>query len=110
MSMKTIVFKLSGKPDVGDLVILSYASQRGGRTHVMHRVGAVTKPIGPVTESLDAIARSLVDQIDKGWMKEAFEAKAKGSTVIVQCTGLVSDVTFQVDIEGSGVKGTIEEL
>ena len=36
--MKTLVIDIAN-PAAGDLVIIAYCSPRGGRTHVMHRIG-----------------------------------------------------------------------
>jgi hypothetical protein len=101
--MKTVIYTLSGQPQEGDRVILRYRSPRGGSTHVMHRCTAADSPA--------SLASILADEMDKGWMKEAFEVKAKGNRVIVQCTGLVADVIFEHEIEGSaGLKVALEEI
>lgn len=125
--MKTVLFKLSGTPKPNDLIVLSYASPRGGRTHVMHRArgqrvftkendDGTQEPLIVPPDTIEDIARELVAEIDRGWMKEAFEPKHKkasadASTVVIQCTGLVENVVFSGEVEGSdGIKIDIEEI
>lgn len=112
--MKTVLAKLSGVPVKGEFVVLCYRSLRGGRTHVSHRVRGERPVIVPgdgdsedkvmvlPADTLEDVAKALVIQADTpgtGWMREAFEIKQKGTTIVIQCTGLVQDVVFDGEIE-----------
>jgi hypothetical protein len=124
--MKTVFARLVGQPEPGDLVIIGYRSHRGGRTHVMHRargqrVSVDTDEKGNETpriippETTAEIVTILLGEIDgpHGWMKEAFEAKAVKDphAIAIMCTGLVADVVFFGEVEGSDKIGVeIEEI
>jgi hypothetical protein len=114
--MKTLVVDFIDPTD-GDLIIIEYASPRGGVTSVKHTVvgahqkakadadGVVQEITTFPAETPHDIARDLAFLINKDWMHEAFEAKVGGtnkSSLVIGCTGLVNDVTFKGFVEGSG--------
>ena len=112
--MKTVVVKMKGEPKEGDLIIIAYRGPRGGRTHAMHRVRYVGDPKEALQlETLADVTSSLVREITKTWMQDCFEARVKdgGSTLVIQCQDMVSNVVFESQIEGSdAVKITIDEF
>jgi len=114
--MKTVVVKMKGEPKEGDLIIIAYRGPRGGRTHAMHRVQYVGDIHGDTPRQLETLAdvtSSLVREITKTWMQDCFEARVKdgGSTLVIQCQDMVSNVVFESQIEGSdAVKITIDEF
>ena len=124
--MKTIIARVTGTPQPGDLVIMGYRSARGGQTHVMHkargqRVTSKTDDSGNETpviippDDAKAIAAALLTQTKGhgGWMEEAFTTKLgkDESSVVITCSGLVDDCTFFGHVEGSEkVSVVIEEL
>lgn len=110
--MKIVLFRLSGEPEIGDLIILRYSAPRGGSTHVMHRIGTLPEAMAKgVPESLAIVANLLVKEINDAWMKEFFHATFKPpATVRIECQNDVDNVTFFGEIEGSeGVQIEIEE-
>jgi hypothetical protein len=92
--MRIIYFELSGNPAPGDFVNLCCRSSRGGRTDANYW----TKP-GDTAESV-AAAIAAVASSDTGWLKEAFEIRAKGPLVIVQTS--IADIEFDSEIQGKG--------
>lgn len=90
--MKTVLFTIA--PCAGDLLIVQYRSARGGRTHVMHRIAP--------GETAKDVSEVLAAAITREWPPEAFQAKAQNGQLVINCTGLVQDVTFSHDIEGTG--------
>lgn len=90
--MKIVMFKIDGDVSKDDLVILCYRAPRGGRTHVMHRVGE--------GEDTYDVARSLASSINKDWMTDFFRADVRSpATVRIECQDAVSDVRFDAEIE-----------
>lgn len=120
--MKTLVIDIRNPAD-GDEIIIEYASSRGGKTAVKHKVvGPRQRPIldadsglaismepVPAQTSRD-VAKLIADQINMHWMKEAFQAKVKEDTgsLVVNCHDMVSDVRFVAEINGGG--GTTVDL
>lgn len=119
--MKTLVIDIRNPAD-GDEIIIEYASSRGGKTAVKHKVvGARHRPIiddsglatamepVPAQTSRD-VAKLIADQINMHWMKEAFQAKVKEDTgsLVVNCHDMVSDVRFAAEVNGGG--GTTVDL
>jgi hypothetical protein len=103
--VKAYRFQISGQPAVGDFINVCYRSPRGGRTDA-----SCTAVMGDTPES---IAKKIANGAtgDKGWIKEAFEVQAKGSVVIVRCSGVVNDIVFSAEIDGKGtLKIETEEI
>lgn len=113
--MKTLVFDFKTIAG-GDLILLSYSGPRGGRTHVSYKVmgahtGVRADDQGRVTDTFEVpcetpaqVAKVLADQINREWLKEAFQARVKEDTgsLVVSCQDMVADCKFSVDVEGGG--------
>lgn len=106
--MKIVVATLAGQAQAGDVVHLHYMAPRGGRTTAGHVVAQVEEPMGdgvfrrrPETleEIADALAKSALGQYCGAKSgTPAFNVKAKGGAVRVECKDEVDDVTFAVEV------------
>lgn len=108
--MKTVEFRFSGAPSAGDLIMLSYSGSRGGRSTAKYRVKLEADQHGQavVLDDLKSVVDHLATVIngngpDSEWCPGTgdFKAVARGTTLMVMFSELVSDITFHADIEGS---------
>jgi hypothetical protein len=106
--VKIVVATLAGQAQAGDVVHLHYMAPRGGRTTAGHVVGLVEESLGDGVfrrrpESLEEIADALAKSAQGQYCgaksgSPAFNVKAKGNVVRVECKDEVDDVTFAVEV------------
>lgn len=90
---KSLIFRLSGAPNPGSIVTISYCDPRGGRTDAKHEVTEL--------DTLETISAGLAAEIASGWPPEGFGAKARGASILLNCQDCVQQVTFSTQIDGN---------
>lgn len=113
-SMRTVIYSFGGTPTVGDLVMISCQSRRGGASSAKCVIGEKDTYVVPGTnlhrnfraaETIEDIARVLAEDINgqtSEWSPGTgdFRAVAKGNRLTVMASQLMDDVTFHCDVEG----------
>ena len=100
--MRSVTILLGGVATPGDVVNLSYAAKRGGKT----TTGYLVLPGDTLTEAAAGLARG----VNTDFCQPLFLAKAIGEAVSILVADAADDVTFSAYVEHvAGANHTIRE-
>lgn len=113
--MKTELFKVSGEPKDGDMIVLSYTTPRGGQSNARYRMhgrkieakinGEEIEKIVTPAETPSEIVSGLAGAINNSrgdYCPNQFHAVGKDDMLIVTCSDLVDNVIFLTHVAGEG--------
>lgn len=120
------MFTFTGTATPGDLVMLGYSAPRGGRSTAKYRVKDGTErdeivydaekvasikhtsvpadTMANVVSGLASCINGIGGECEWSPGTGDFRAIAKGETLMVMCSDLVSDLTFHADVDGKGTE------
>jgi hypothetical protein len=113
--MKTELFKVSGEPKTGDMIVLSYTTPRGGNSNARYAMkgrtvtaeidGDEVKKVVVAADSPADIVKGLAAAINNSrgdYCPGQFHATGRDDMLIVTCSDAVNDVIFSTHVAGEG--------